>query len=183
MNKLTVLVAAAALSAGFGWNASAQQKGAAPAAIAIIDTRVIQEKAAAAKTVREQLDRMRTGLQQSTKTRQDEVTKLSQDLAQERATLSQDAFQKRTRDVLQKRQDYQRELQEQQAKLDAASRAAAQKIEVVVGEIVDELKKEHQYALVFLRSSTMGTPSVPDITEAVLGRLDRRLPRVDVVMN
>lgn len=182
MNKLMVLVAAAALSAGFGWNASAQQKGSA-LAIAIVDTKLILEKAAAAKGAREQLDRMRAELAQSTKAHQDEVTRLGQGIAQERATLTQEAFQQRTRDVLQKRSDYQRELQEQQAKLEAASRAAAQKIEVVVGEIVDELKKEKNYALVVIRSATMGTPSVPDITDAVLGRLDRRLPRVDVVVN
>jgi Skp family chaperone for outer membrane proteins len=182
MNKLMVLVAAAVVSAGFGWNASAQQKGAAQT-IAIIDTKVILEKAVAAKAARDQIERLRTGLLQSTKAHQDEVTRLSQDLVQQRAMLSQEAFQQRTRDVLQKRADYQRELQEQQAKLDAASRTAAQKIEVVVGQIVDELKKEHQYALVVIRSATMGTPSVPDITETVLGRLDRRLKHVDVVVN
>jgi Skp family chaperone for outer membrane proteins len=183
MRKLMLtLLAAAALAAGLGGGASAQQKGSS-SLIAIVDTKLILEKAKAAIGAREQLGRIRATLQTSAREHQDEVNRLGQELARDRAMLSQDAFQQRMRDVMQKRNDYQRQLQEQQEKLEAASRTAAQKIETVVGEIVDEFKKERQYGLVVLRSATMGTPSVPDITQDVLGRLDRRLPRVDVVVN
>jgi Skp family chaperone for outer membrane proteins len=182
MNKLMILVAAAVLATGLGGGASAQQKGAAPT-IAIVDTKLILEKATAAKAAREQIEKFRAVFLQTVRQHQDEVNRLSQSIARERATLSQDEFQQRMRDVLQKKTDYQRELQGDQAKLDAASRAAAQKIEVVVGEIVDELKKEHKYALVVIRSAIIGTPSVPDITADVLGRLDRRLPHVEVVLD
>jgi outer membrane protein len=183
MNRrmLMMLVAAAALAAGFGANASAQQKGSA--LIAIVDTRLILEKAVAAIGAREQLARLRTDFLQTLRAQQDEVNRLSQDIARERASLTQEAFQQRLRDVMQKRSDYQRDVQEQQAKLEAASRAASQKIEGVVGEIVDEFRKERQYTLVLVRSATIGTASHPDITQDVLGRLDRRLPKVDVVVN
>jgi outer membrane protein len=181
MKRLMMLVAAAALAAGFGGSAFAQQNSSS--LIAIVDTKVILEKAKAAIGARQQLDKIRASFQQSVRAHQDEVNRLGQDLARERAVLTQEAFQQRMNDVLQKRNDYQRQLQEQQEKLAAASRAAAQKIEGVVGEIVDEFKKERQYSLVVLRSATMGTPAVPDITQDVLGRLDRRLPRVDVVVN
>lgn len=182
MNRIMTLLVAAMLATGVAWTAAAQPK--APAsAMAIVDTKIILDKAEAAKGARQQIERMRGELTQSVKVRQDEINRLSQDLARERATLPQEAFQQRLRDVLQLRAEYQRMLQEQQQKLEAASRTAAQKIEVVVSEIVDDIKKERQYGLVMLRSATMGTPTLPDITQDVLGRLDRRLPHVEVVLN
>jgi Skp family chaperone for outer membrane proteins len=113
---------------------------------------------------------------------QQELRQQSQALAKDRGTLGEDVFQQRMRDLLQKNTDNQRSTQELQAKLDNASRTAAKKIEGVVGEIVDELKKEHKYTLVVVRSATMGTPGVPDITNDVLGRLDRRMPTVEVTV-
>jgi Skp family chaperone for outer membrane proteins len=175
-----IVAAAAALVAMFGGPAVAQK--AADQAIAIIDTQQLLEKAEAAKSARSQIERLRAEMVQALSAQQQELRQISQNLARERASLSEEVFQQRMREALQKNAELQKEGQEQQAKLNAASRAASQKIEGVVHEIVDELKKEHRYALVVVRSSTMGKPTLPDITEAVLGRLDRRLPTVEVTL-
>jgi Skp family chaperone for outer membrane proteins len=181
MTRMIVALAAAVLT---GWlsGAAAAQPKAAESAIAIIDTQALLEKAAAAKSARQQIETLRAGMAQSVSAQQQELRQQSQSLAKDRATLGEDVFQQRMRDLMQKNTDVQRSTHELQVKLDGASRAAAKKIEVVVGEIVDELKKEHRYSLVVLRSATMGTPGVPDITEDVLGRLDRRMPTVEVTL-
>jgi outer membrane protein len=180
MKRLITIAAAAALATTLA-APSVAQKAPEPA-IAIIDTQLLLEKAEAAKSARVQIDKLRTDMVQALAAQQQELRLISQSLARERASLSEDVFQQRMREAMQKNADLQKASQEQQAKLSAASRAASQKIEGVVHEIVDELKKEHRYALVVVRSSTMGKPTVPDITEAVLGRLDRRLPNVEVTL-
>jgi len=181
MKRLMIMAAVAALAATLAAPSVAQK--APDPAIAIIDTQVLLEKAEAAKSARAQIERLRTDMAQALSAQQQELRLISQNLARERATLSEDVFQQRMRETLQKNADLQKATQEQQARLSAASRAASQKIEGVVHEIVDELKKEQRYALVVVRSSTMGKPTVPDITEAVLGRLDRRLPTVEVTLH
>jgi Skp family chaperone for outer membrane proteins len=180
MKRLVIVAAAAALATMLGGPADAQK--APDPAIAIIDTQALLEKSEAAKSARQQIEKLRLDLVQSLSAQQQELRQAGQALARERASLSEDVFQQRMRDVMQKNAELQKETQEQQTRLSAASRAASQKIENVVHEIVDELKKEHRYALVVVRSSTMGKPTVPDITDAVLGRLDRRLPKVDVTL-
>jgi Skp family chaperone for outer membrane proteins len=178
---LKAAAAAAILVAGLGWSAMAQQKpGDSP--IAIIDTQVLLEKAEAAKSARQQIDKMRADIMLTMGAEQQEIRQMGQALAKERAALGEEVFQQRMREVLQKNTEYQRSVQERQHKLDAASRAAAQKIEAVVHEIVDEFKKERNYTLVVVRSATMGKPTVPDITQDVMGRLDRRLPTVEVTL-
>jgi len=181
MSRILIALAAATLAGWLSGPAAAQPK-AADAPIAIIDTQLLLEKAVAAKSARQQIETLRVSMSQSVNAQQQDLRQQSQALAKDRATLGEEVFQQRMRELLQKNADNQRSTQELQAKLEAASRAAAKKIEVVVGEIVDEFKQERGYAVVVLRSATMGTPTVPDITEDVLGRLDRRMPTVEVTL-
>jgi outer membrane protein len=179
MNRMMTVFAAVALAIALAGGAMAQQKG---SEIAIIDTQLLLEKAEAAKNARQQIEKLRAEIVQSVNEQQQELRQMNQTLVKDRATLAEEVFQQRMREIVQKNAEMQRAAQEQQHKLDAASRAAAQKIEGVVSEIVDELKKEHKYALVVVRSATMGKPTVPDITSDVLGRLDRRMPTVEVTL-
>jgi Skp family chaperone for outer membrane proteins len=181
MQKVIAAFAAILVAGGLAAAAAAQQK--ADPSIAIIDTQVLLEKAEAAKNARQQIEVLRAQIVGSVQAEQQEIRQMNQALVRERTTLGEDVFQQRMRDLIQKNADYQRSLQDRQRKLDAASRFAAQKIEAVVHEIVDEFKKERSYALVVVRSATMGKPTLPDITQDVMGRLDRRLPKVEVTLD
>jgi Skp family chaperone for outer membrane proteins len=181
LNWLRTAIAAAVLTAGLAAGALADQKG-AELPIAIIDTQLLLEKAEAARSARQQIEKLRAEIMLAVGAEQQEIRQMGQALAKERAALGEEVFQQRMRELMQKNTDQQRSVQERQQKLDAASRAAAQKIEAVVHEIVDEFKKERSYVLVVVRSATMGKPTVPDITQEVMGRLDRRLPTVEVTL-
>lgn len=180
MNRMVAALTVALVASWIFGAAHAQQK--ADPSFAIVDTQVLLEKAEAAKNVRQQIEQLRAGIAASIQAEQQEIRQMNQALVRDRATLGEEMFQQRMRELIQKNADYQRSVQERQQKLDAASRAAAQKIETVVHEIVDEFKKERNYTLVVIRSATMGRPTVPDITQDVMGRLDRRLPAVPVTM-
>jgi outer membrane protein len=178
MNRMIAAFAAMFVASWLAGSAIAQQTP----SIAIIDTQLLLQQAEAAKHARQQIETLRAGIVGSLQAEQQELRRLNQELVRDRASLGEEVFQQRMRDLIQKNADYQRSVQERQRKLDAASRAAAQKIEVVVHEIVDEFKKERNYALVVVRSATQGKPTLPDITQDVMGRLDRRLPKVEVTL-
>lgn len=180
MNR--ILIAFTAVFAASWIFGAAQAQPKAEPSIAIIDTQLLLEKAEAAKNVRQQIEQLRAGIAASIQAEQQEIRQMNQSLVRDRATVGEEMFQQRMRELIQKNADYQRTVQERQQKLDAASRVAAQKIEAVVHEIVDEFKKERSYVLVVIRSATMGKPTVPDITQDVMGRLDRRLPTVPVTL-
>lgn len=146
--------------------------------IAVVDTQTLLSNANASKNIRLQADRIRAAYQQEVKGKEEEIDKLSQELAQQRSTLPEDVYQKRLRELRQKAANAQIDLQERQAKLDGALRAASQKVTAAIEQVVEEIMKEQKLALVVTRSTVVGTPSVPDITQEALKRINQRTSTV-----
>ena len=96
------------------------------------------------------------------------------------STISQEEFQKRAQEINQKASAYQRDAQEREAKLEAAFRNAAVKVENAISQIVDEIAKERHILMTFRRVALMGNTTAPDITPEVLKRLNQRMPSVVV---
>lgn len=160
-------------------DALAQQKS--PAInIAVVDIQLLMENSAAAQNVRAQIEKIRAKYQQEVKDKEDEISKLSQSIAQERPRLSEDDYQKRMRELRQKSANYQSDMQERQGKMDGAFRGASQKIAASIAQTVDEITKEQKLILVLPRSTVVGTPTVPDITQEVLKRLNQQTPTLTV---
>lgn len=159
--------------------ASAQQKS--PAVnIAVVDVQSLMQNSDAAKNARAQIEKIRADYQREVKIKQEELDKLNQNIAQERPTLSQDAYQQRVRELRQKAASHQIDAQERQDKLDAALSEASQKIAAAIARIVDEVKKEQNFTLVLSRSAVVDTQGIPDITQELLKRLNQRTPTVAV---
>lgn len=174
-----------ALGAGFlvlemvtGVHVTAAQEKPSAVNIAVIDPHTLLLNANASKNIRLQADRIRAAYQQEIKGKEEEIDKLSQELAQQRSTLPEDVYQKRLRELRQKAANAQIELQERQAKLDGALRAASQKVTAAIEQVVEEIMKEQKLALVVTRSTVVGTPSVPDITQEALKRINQRASTV-----
>lgn len=146
--------------------------------IAVIDPQFLLWNSNAAKNARVQSERIRAQYQQEFKGKQDEIDKLYEKLATERATLAPDVYQQRAQELQQKAVVYQREAQERQLKLDGALNGASQKIAAAMTQVVDEIIKENKLTLVLPRSLSIGTPGVPDITQDVLTRLNQKMPSI-----
>lgn len=151
-----------------------------PFNVAVLDTKLLMDKAAAAKYAREQIDKARAETTRLVSAHQEEMNQLHKAIAGTRSTMSEADFQEQMKVVIQKNATHMNAMQQRQASIDAASREAAQKIEVVVAEIVNEIRKERQYGMVVIRTSIMGDTTAPDITGEVIARLDKRLQRVEV---
>lgn len=169
-----------ALAMAAGVHAASAQEKSSAVNIAVVDVQSLMQNSDAAKNARAQIEKTRADYQREVKIKQEELDKLNQNIAQERPTLSQDAYQQRTRELRQKTANYQIDAQERQDKLDAALSGASQKIAAAIARIVDEVKKEQNFTLVLSRSAVVDTQGIPDITQELLKRLNQRTPTVAV---
>ena len=148
--------------------------------IAVVDVQFLMENSSAAKTARAQIEKMQVTYRREIEGKLEEVTKAYQRLAQERSRLSEDAYQQRMQELRQKAANYQSEAQERLGKLDVGLRGGLQIIAASIEGIVNDIMKEKKFSVVLPRSSIIGTPAVPDITQEVLKRLNQRTPSVTI---
>lgn len=148
--------------------------------IAVVDVQFLMENSEAAKKTRVQIEQLQVGYRKEFEGKLEEATKAYQSLTQERPSLSGEAYQRRAEELRQKAANYQREAEERLSKLDLGLRGGLQKIAAAVEEIVNDITKERKISVVFPRSSIIGTPAVPDITQEVLRRLNQRIPTLTI---
>ncbi len=154
--------------------ASAQEKPGA-ANIALVDVQFLMENSSVSENVRAQIDRLRANYQKEFKEKQEELTRLFQSIARERATLPPDAYERRLGELQRRTSDLEKEAQVRQRKLDSIMAAASNKITSAIGQIAGQMMKEKKFALVLPRSISIGAPAVPDITQEVLKRLNEQM--------
>ena len=182
MNRTIIALAAGLWALGVVARAQVTVAEQTPAAIsmAVVDVQFLMQNSDAAKSIAAQIGKVRADFQRFVVAEQEDVQRLDQSITQQRATLSPEAYQQRVQELREKVAAYQRDVQDRQGRFESASRAAAQKIEGSIVQIVDEIKKERTYTLVLTRSAVVGTATIPDITQEVLTRLNQRLPSVTV---
>lgn len=145
---------------------------------ALVDLQFVMQNAEASKHLRLQVEKMRVEHQLKAKAEQDEIEKLNQALAREREKIFDAEYWKRLRALRQRAANSQIDAQERQERLDAALAAASENIAAVIVQIVDELRKERNFAFVLSNTATVGKPTIPDITPEVLKRVNQRLSTV-----
>jgi len=184
MNRRIITLAAVLLAVATVAGADstwAQEKPKGPS-IAVVDAAFLLQNAKAAKNLRAQISKIRTDFQRDINTKQEELEKLSNDLARERPGISVRTYQLRLRELRLRDANHQSDAEESESMLDRAFRGASDKISEAIEQVVDQIVKERKFSLVLPRSSIIGTPAVPDITQEVLKRLDQRMPSVAVDM-
>jgi Skp family chaperone for outer membrane proteins len=154
--------------------ASAQEKPGG-ANIALVDVQFLMENSSVSGNVRAQIDRLRANYQKEFKEKQEELTRLFQSIARERATLPPDAYERRLGELQRRTSDLEKEAQERHRRLDSIMAAASNKITSAIGQIAGQMMKEKKFALVLPRSISIGAPAVPDITQEVLKRLNEQM--------
>ncbi|HLI13109.1 MAG TPA: OmpH family outer membrane protein [Alphaproteobacteria bacterium] len=148
--------------------------------IGVVDVPYLVQNSAAGKAARTQIEKLRAEYAKSLKSEESRMRKLNQDIVEQRATLSDQAYEKRVEDFRQKFAAYRRDAQTRQLKLEEASQGAARKIEAAVVQIVGDVAKQRKLEMVLSRQALIGGPEVADITQDVLARLNQRLPSVKV---
>lgn len=175
MKSLRSLIVAATLAATASFALPALADG-----VAVVNIQEIMHSSTAAKSVKEQLDAKRKSFQTEMSRKEAELQKEDQALGQQRSLLSPEAFDKKLKEFKAKANGAQKEVQTKGGELDSAVSASLNQIQKAIGEIVDDLAKQRGYTLVETTSQLLYADPKLDITQDVLTRLNKKLPKVSV---
>ncbi len=173
------IVAAFLAGLAFSSLAGAQSKRPAPV-IGVVNIQAIMREASSAKSIREQGEKLRASYTTEVSQKQQELRKVDEELSQQRAVLSPEAFQERQREFQNRVADVQRQFQERKRQLDAAFGAAMKKVQAAFVRVVAEVAKDEGINLVLPKGQTVIADKSFDVTAEVLKRLDEVLPSVEV---
>jgi outer membrane protein len=173
------LIALAALVVAGPWqrqDAAAQKLPTTVAAV--IDYQRILRDAAAARSIREQIEARRKVYQEEISNEEQRLHEADKEFARQRSVLSPEAFAEKRREFEQDVAEVQRMVQERRRELDRMSAAALNEVKEALIEIVTSIAEERGFNLVLPSSEVLFFSRALDLTEEVLAKLDARLPQV-----
>ncbi len=168
-------IAVFALAICFTSIASAQE---VPLKVAVVDMEQILQTAAAPKSIREQVKKIRTTYRTDVQKEETALRKANQELAQKQTLLSPEAFNEERRKFEQKVHAVQKKVQEKNLSLQKAQNQALNKVKTALSKVVITLAKNNGYSLVLRRSQTLVVADKFDITQTVITELNKALPTI-----
>lgn len=148
--------------------------------IGIVDVQKVLRDSKAAQSVRPEFDRMRKDFQNQVSEQEQRLRQAEQELTRQRAILAPEAFTQKRRAFSEEARNAQNSVQARRRQLDKAfddTKNEILKNLVIVAREVAEARKLNmllEKRFVFLSASTM------DVTDEVISRLDKRLPKIAV---
>jgi outer membrane protein len=175
---LAALVIAAWLQPWHHQDAAAQKLP--PAVAAVIDYQRVLRDAAAARSIREQIEARRKTYQEEISKEEQRLHEIDKEFAKQRSVLSPEDFAEKRREFEQDVAEVQRKVQERRRELDRLSAAALNEVKQALIAIVTSIAEERGFNLVLPSSEVLFFARSLDLTEEVLAKLDARLPQVQL---
>ncbi len=148
--------------------------------VGVVNIQKIMRDSKAASSVRDQLKNKQKSFQSELDAKEKALQQEDQELAKQRANLSQEAFTQKVTAFSQKAMAARQEIQNKRAQLDKGFAGALGKIQDTTIAIVQEIAKEKNLKLVVSSSQVLYSDAEMDITNEVLTRLNSKLPSVSV---
>ena len=177
------LVAALLLAfavAAFGGPSEGRAQQLPPTVAAVIDYQRVLREAAAARSIREQIEVRRKAYQEEISREEQRLHEADKAFAKQRSVLTPEAFAEKRREFEQEIAEVQRLVQERRRALDQASAEALNEVKTALIEVVTSIADERGFNLVLPSSEVLFFSRRIDVTEEVLAKLDARLPDVRV---
>jgi len=174
--KFATAVYALAVAALVATNAHGEPM--AGAVIAVIDYQKIERESIAAQTIMEQVDDFRAVYQAEITKQEDTLRAEREELERQQTILSAEAFNEKRRAFETKYQELQRQVMDRTRILDRALTAARDEILRTVLVIIGEFGTDLGFNIVLEKSQTFFFSNSMSITDAVLTKLNQRLPVV-----
>ena len=146
--------------------------------LGVVDTDLLLQKSLAAQGVRLERDKYANGYQAAIKDQEAKLKTEDQELSTQRGVLAPDVFQQRAQAFQQKINDFQVQVKDKQDRLDYSFQLAMQEIGNTIMVVSSEVAKGEGINAVLARSQLMIFDPGMDITNAVLEKLNQRLPSV-----
>lgn len=148
--------------------------------VAVVNIQKIMKESKAANTIRSQVQAKQKTYQAELDKKEKVLQQEDQELAKQRNVLSQDAFKKKYTEFRKKAMTAQQEVRVKRGKLEKGLAKALGDIQKKVTSIVESISKEKGYDIAISGNLVLYTSAKQDITDEVLGRLNKELPNVSV---
>lgn len=166
----------------FGMLAAASGAMAEGHKIAIVNLPAILRESTAAKGIKEQIDNKRDTYQNQIKKQEEKLSKEEQEIKNQVSVLSAEALDKKKKDFLGKVADVKRSAQEKMGQLQKAYATAMGDVQKTMFDIIKDLSKEKGFDVAIPTTSLLYGKEELDISQDVLERLNKKLPKVTVTM-
>lgn len=150
-----------------------------PARISVVDMQKLMNSSTAAMDIKERAKKERDSYQASISKEEDQLRKEEAKLQEQRSILTQEAFNDKARVFKDKVAKVQRNFQEKRAAQEESLKKSLDQVNQVVFEIIDSLAKEEGFDVTIPTSQILYATKSLDITEKVLERLNKKLPKLD----
>lgn len=177
--RLVVCMFAIVSTLGAG-TAIAQEAVLPSPVIAVVDVQVVLRQAAAAASIRQQIDNYSIEFQGKIDEQRAKLEAESRELQDQRTLLSAEAFTQRRQDLQRNQGDLQDYVKTVRNVLREATKQAQQTVEAALKEEIGAMAEERGVNLVLTRSQALYASAALDLTDEALRRLDARLPEVPI---
>jgi outer membrane protein len=150
------------------------------ATAAVIDYQRVMREARAAESIRSQIEARRLRYQSEIAEQEHRLVEADRELARQRNILSVEAFNERRKAFEEDVAEVQRMLQTRRQQLDDVAAMAMSEVREAVIQVVGELAEQRGFNLVLPSANVLLFSPQIEITDEVLGKLDARLPDVQV---
>ncbi len=148
--------------------------------IGIVDMDMIMQNAAAAKHVREQIDKKRTEYQRGLQATEQKLTASQQELIKQQEGMPEEAFREKQQGFHRQVMEAQRTTQTEQRQMDIAVERSLNELRQKTGEIVRVVARQRNIDVVLASHAVIIAASALDITDEVLARLNQEMKTLPV---
>lgn len=160
--------------------AGARAQALPPAKVAVIDYKRVLNTSSAGKDIHRQIESYRKSLQARIKVDEDKLRATEDELRSQRATLSPEEFQKRRRDFENKVIALKRRAQDWMRALQDTYQQAMAELHKPLLPLVREITQRRGYNIVVDNSQVLMVAKGLDLTDEVIARLNKKIPKMQV---
>ena len=168
------------LVALFGLGAPPLQAQDAPMGVAILGVQEILQQATAGQAVQAEIRKREQALKAELEKRENALLAADQQLAQQRATLSQEEMAKKRNEIGQQLAEVRKYAQSQKAAIIEVAHKGEAQIRQALFQVVNDIAKERGITLVLNKAQVVLFPPQLDITDEALKKLNAKLPSVNL---
>ena len=183
IGRVPALAALAALALGWHLQAAAAEGplGKFPVpSVAVVDEGAVMNASIAVKSIKTQIDKIRTTYQKELAAQDADLRKMELALQSQGGALAPDVLAQRQKAIGDKAQAEREALQDRQRRLTAAFERAMLQVQGVAKQVVDEIAVEEHINLVLPTATVIDSLPAMNITDQVIKRLNARLTSVAV---
>ncbi len=147
---------------------------------AVVKYQYVMQKSQAYNSLLKQAGENQKAFEAIAKKEEEVLQKAEKDLLAKKAEYSEVDFNKKVAEWRTKAESANNKLQEKQAELQKNNEAAMKTIEEQFRKIITALVKENSYEMVYLAESLAYYSEKSDMSEEVLKRLDKALPKISL---